>query len=292
MLTTSRRLPPDSSRLACSYSVKRLRTASTRLRSVRGSSSVWAMYSLSSFSRLALSSRACRWPSSASIDCSSSSMRAEICSSFFISGWIFCVRIDNSSTRVTHLRRRMRSTRRNRSFSSSSTRGSANCSKSAWFCSIRCSRVRRLCGIRAMILSFSRFSVSETLMVRSNGNAPLATLPRVSTTWNSAPSHSSTLRRKRLRVTSIFLARAISCSRFSSGMLPICVRYIRTGSSMRRVSSSSRKPRSISPLSSSPVWVLASRSSTSDSSMSWMSWLSSSKRSWSILSGLASSSGK
>ena len=43
---------------------------------------------------------------------SSSSIRAEICSSFFISGWTFCVRIDSSSTSVTALRRRTRSWRR------------------------------------------------------------------------------------------------------------------------------------------------------------------------------------
>ena len=98
--------------------------------------------------------------------------------------------------------------------------------------------------MRWRILSFSRFSVSDTLTVRSKGSSPEWTRLRVSTTWRRAPSHSRTLRRKRLRVTSIFLARAISSLRVSSGMLPICVRYMRTGSSMRRPSSSSMKERS------------------------------------------------
>ena len=73
--TTSRRLPPDRSRLASSYSAKRFFTISTRLRRPAGSSSVISIRSRSSFSRLARSSLAARWPFSSSICFSSSSMR-------------------------------------------------------------------------------------------------------------------------------------------------------------------------------------------------------------------------
>ena len=79
-----------------------------------------------------------------------------------------------------------------------------------------------------------------------------------------AKSHSSTLRRNRLRVISIFLARPISWSRVSSGISPICVRYIRTGSSIRR-EISSRSSGVSSPSSSSTG---SSTRSSGSSSMS------------------------
>ena len=68
-----------------------------------------------------------------------------------------------------------------------------------------------------------------------------------------------------MRVISIFLARAISCSRVSSGISPICVRYIRTGSSMRLLeasASSSSRLRSRSSSSSLPSASIFSSSSS------------------------------
>ena len=47
--------------------------------------------------------------------------------------------------------------------------------KSCWFSSIKWESVSRLCGIRAMICSLVSRSVSETLIVRSKGSAPLWT---------------------------------------------------------------------------------------------------------------------
>src|SRR5581483_1330940 len=82
---------------------------------------------------------------------------------------------------------------------SSSALALSTTSKSLSFCSIRCSRVFRLCGMRERILSFSRFSVSDTLTVRSKGSSPECTRLSVSTTWRRTPSHSRTLRRNRLR---------------------------------------------------------------------------------------------
>ena len=54
----------------------------------------------------------------------------------------------------------------------------------------------------------------------------------VSTVARIAKSQPSTVRRNRLRVTSIFLASEISSSRVSSGISAIWLRYIRIGSSL------------------------------------------------------------
>ena len=83
-----------------------------------------------------------------------------------------------------------------------------------------------------MICSLVSRSVSETLIVRSNGSMPLWTFSSVSTVACMAKLQPSTERRNRLRVTSIFLASEISSSRVSSGISAICDRYIRTGSSL------------------------------------------------------------
>ena len=79
---------------------------STRLASDLGVSSVIRIRSLSSLTRLARSSLPAR-PARYSLSRKTSSpIRAEICSSRFISGWTFWVRIDSSSTRLTALHRR------------------------------------------------------------------------------------------------------------------------------------------------------------------------------------------
>ena len=49
----------------------------------------------------------------------------------------------------------------------------------------------------------------------------------------SKKSLASMLCRKRVRVFSMHLAALISCAAISSGISPICIRYIRTGSSMQ-----------------------------------------------------------
>ncbi len=198
------------------------------------------------------------------------------------------VRMESSSTKVTDLYRRRRRDR----LSASLARGSSSSRyrpKSLWFWSRRRSRVRRLCGMRWRILSFSRFSVSDTFTVRSKGSSPVCTFRRVSTTCCITPSTSSTFERKRRRVISIFLASEISCSRFSRGISPIWVRYMRTGSSTRRPSSSSKKV--TSSLTETSSAGRPSRSSASVSSISSIPCSSKLMSSLSSLSGLASSSG-
>ena len=98
----------------------------------------------------------------------------QICSSFFISGWTFCVRIDSSSTSVTALRRRMLELRRilllvllGKVFVEALGEVVAGSARAG----VRASC--RLCGMRWRILSLSRFSVSDTLIVRSNGRSPV-----------------------------------------------------------------------------------------------------------------------
>ena len=65
-----------------------------------------------------------------------------------------------------------------------------------------------------------------------------------------------------MRVVSIFLARRISSSRVSRGMVPICVRYMRIGSSMRF------EPCSASAFSTAARISLSSRMSSSTSKSS------------------------
>ena len=84
--------------------------------------------------------------------------------------------------------------------------------------------------MRAVICSLVSRSVNETLIVRSKGRKPLWTLTSVASVLRIARLQPITVRRKRLRVTSIFLARAISSSRFKSGISAICERYMRIGS--------------------------------------------------------------
>ena len=64
-----------------------------------------------------------------------------------------------------------------------------------------------------MICSLVSRSVSETLIVRSKGSAPLWTFTSVPTVARIAMAQPITVRRNRFRVTSIFLARAISSAR-------------------------------------------------------------------------------
>ena len=90
--------------------------------------------------------------------------------------------------------------------------------KSFWFSSIKWESVSRLCGIRAMICSFVSRSVSETLIVRSKGSMPLWTFTSAPIVARIAIAQPMTVRRKRFRVTSIFLASEISSVRASSGI--------------------------------------------------------------------------
>ena len=91
--------------------------------------------------------------------------------------------------------------------------------------------------MRAEICSLVSRSVKETLIVRSKGRNPLWTLTSVASVLRIARLQPITVRRKRLRVTSIFLARAISSSRFKSGISAICERYMRIGSLLHLLTS-------------------------------------------------------
>ena len=71
------------------------------------------------------------------------------------------------------------------------------------------------------------------------------------------------------RPASIRLAMAISPSRDSSSTDPISRRYMRTGSSVRPISSSSILPPFTTSSSSSPAGLRSSRSSLSSSSMTF-----------------------
>ena len=87
--------------------------SSTRRFRLLGVSSVIRIRSLSSLTRLARSSLPTRPARSSRSWKTSSFMRVEICSSRFMRGWTFWVRIDSSSTRLTALnRRRLRLDRR------------------------------------------------------------------------------------------------------------------------------------------------------------------------------------
>ena len=96
--------------------------------------------------------------------------------------------------------------------------------KSWSLASTRWVSVCRFCGMRPMICSLVSRSVSETLIVRSKGRVPLWTLVRMFTVFRIPRLQPSTVRRNRLRVTSIFLARAISSSRDKSGISAIWLR--------------------------------------------------------------------
>jgi hypothetical protein len=109
--------------------------------------------------------------------------------------------------------------------------------KSRRFSSDRCFSVARLCGMRAMICSLVNRSVNETLIVRSKGNAPRWTLSSAPSVFCIARAQPITVRRNRLRVTSIFLASEISSSRVNSGISAIWERYMRIGSLLHFVTS-------------------------------------------------------
>ena len=83
-----------------------------------------------------------------------------------------------------------------------------------------------------MIFRFSEVFVTETSIVRSSRNSPSRTFSRAVTAACRMKSVASIEFRKRVRVFSIFLAAEISSSRVKSGISPICIRYIRTGSSI------------------------------------------------------------
>ena len=109
------------------------------------------------------------------------------------------------------------------------------------------------CGPRSAPWSAARSS--ETLIVRSKGSMPLWTLASVASVFRMARLQPITVRRNRLRVTSIFLARAISSSRLKSGISAICERYMRIGSLLHLATSAgggggSARRRAVSPSAS------------------------------------------
>ena len=132
-------------------------------------------------------------------------------------------------------------------------------SKSSPFNSSSVRIVGTLCGSRPRICPLRAFSVSLIRSVRSNGRSPAATLANVSTAWCRIQSLSTASRRKNLRETSICLARKISRSRVSSGMPPICDRYMRIGSRLERACASP---------SAFAAWALGDRFGLTKSSLS------------------------
>ena len=157
-----------------------------------------------------------------------------------IMGMMRLVRSDSSSSRVTARRRRwfMRCWAVRRT--AAAVRGSRTRLQSARLSSSSLRAVARLAGSRFMIVLLAMLSVVEIFMVRSKGMRPSATACMVSMACWMQKSFSRIRRRKAMRVSSIFLASAISCSRASRGISPICERYMRTGSSTRRAAVSVR----------------------------------------------------
>ncbi len=103
---------------------------------------------------------------------------------------------------------------------------------------------------------FSAVLVTDTSMVRSSRSSPSRTFSSRCTAPCNTKSLASMLWRKRVRVFSIRRALVSSSARVSSGISPICIRYIRTGSSMH----------SRDPLVNSSISMLTSTSSESSAS--------------------------
>ena len=155
-----------------------------------------------------------------------------------------------------------------------------------------------------MIVFLARFSEMQIFIVRSKGSSPDSTWRRMSMALEMAKSLVRTLRRNCFRVSSMRLARKISWSRVRSGISPICVRYIRTGSSIRRCVSASvgaltAAARSFRPSASqsasaepSPAWAAIWRARTSVSSIRSTPSSSRAIRMRSRRSGLTRSSGR
>jgi hypothetical protein len=158
--------------------------------------------------------------------------------------------------------------------------------------------VTRFSWSRSWISLFAG-SVPEvgTLSVRSNASLPSFTSSRIWIPERTPKPDESRRRRNAARVSSIVRARLISWSRVRSGISPIWVRYMRTGSSIFSLppvlenfptptttagSSSSRRRRpssSISDSSTSSMPFSSSFDSTSSmlsTASSGSSWLSSS----------------
>ena len=86
--------------------------------------------------------------------------------------------------------------------------------------------------MRRRIFFFSTVLVTETSIVRSSRNSLSRTFSSSATAPRNMKSLASMRRRKQVRVASISLAQAISSCRDRSGISPICIKYIRTGSSI------------------------------------------------------------
>ena len=111
--------------------------------------------------------------------------------------------------------------------------------------------------VSTILGSSSGFGFGLTLSVRSKASSPRCTDSSVaSDSFMHTPEPMHFLR-KRLRVISMVLARWISWSRVRSGISPICVRYMRTGSSIF----SGRPPRANTGAVSSSSRVAAASAS-------------------------------
>ena len=264
METTRRRLPPERSRLACSYSQKTVRMAPVLASSASGSSRTSVRRPCSSSRMTSRSSGSnFRVPRSAFRRSATRALvLAEMLCSLRMSGMMRCVRRLNSSASAAMRRRRavirarilsilLFSTTPERGWSSA--RSASRRTQSCWLSSSSLSIVRMLTGRRAAMRALAFSSAVETRMVRSNGSSPRLTARSISTACWMMYSHSRQRRRKMMRVVSIFFARRISSGRVSSGIEPICERYIRMGSSTRLETASSAGGSSSSLRTSSSV---------------------------------------
>ena len=102
-----------------------------------------------------------------------------------------------------------------------------------------------------------------TFSVRSNASSPFSTSSKISIALRMPKPDESTSLRNCLRVNSILRASEISSSRVSSGISPICVRYIRTGSSIFSVMSTAGAASSASVGSATSIPGVRSTSSLS-----------------------------
>ena len=193
----------------------------------------------SSFSKLARSSSSARAIASiSSIRCSSSSMRVEICSSFFISGCTFCVRIDSSSTSVTALRRRiLQAAAQLPAFLLAQASRSRLLLKSSTFCSRRCSSVLEV--VRHALQDLVLFEVlgERDLDGAVEGQiAGVDALQRFDDVAQGIIAFEDFAAEALAGDLDLLGERRFPRCGSSSGISPIWVRYIRTGSSMRRPS--------------------------------------------------------
>ena len=191
-------------------------------------------------------------------------MRSEISASFSNTGVNRGARKFSSSTNLTARPRRIVSCRQAARRSSSGLVFEMAIWKSLWFSTSSRRTVFTFGGIRCKIRFFSAVLVTDTSIVRSNRNSPSRTFSNAVTAAWSMKSVPSMLYRYLDRAASIRLAAAISWSLLSKGISPICMRYMRTGSSIAIGEAEPSPAASSSSPALDAVGFLAERPFTSD----------------------------